>query len=229
MPAEFDSYAGSYDEDLERGLALTGEDKLYYATERVSAVRRALDRLAVRPSRVLDFGCGTGTSVPLLRGLLGAEFVLGLDPSAASLERARAEVRGPGVAFARPDERAPDGSFELAFSNGVFHHIPISQRAAAVDYVRQSLVPNGWFALWENNPINPGTRWVMRRVAFDRDAVPVSAGEARRLLRQGGFRVERTEFHFFFPRLLKWLRGLEPALRSVPLGGQYLVLGRRSR
>ena len=229
MAAEFDSFATSYDEDLERGLALTGEDKLYYANERIAAVRRALDRMAVRPGRVLDFGCGTGTSVPLLRGLLGASYVLGLDPSAASLERARADVGGAGVEFASPEQRAPDGSFDLAFSNGVFHHIPIDQRADAIDYVLRSLTPGGLFAFWENNPINPGTRWVMRRVAFDRDALPVSAGEARRLLQRGGFEVERTSFHFFFPRLLKWLRGLEPLLRAVPLGGQYLIVGRRPR
>jgi hypothetical protein len=41
--------------------------------------------------------------------------------------------------------------------------------------------------------------------------------------------VERTEFHFVFPRLLKWLRGLEPWLRGVPAGGQYLVVARRIR
>lgn len=228
MPgADFDSYATSYDEDLERGLALTGEDKLYYATQRIAVLGRWLDRLGVRPRRVLDYGCGTGTAAPLLRDLLGADLVLGVDPSAASLGRARDEFGGPGVEFSSIDGYLPDGSFDLAFTNGVFHHIPVDRRAASVGYVRGSLRAGGLFAFWENNPLNPGTRWVMRRVAFDRDAVMLVAGEARRMLLDGGFAVAVTEFHFVFPRPLKWLRGLEPLLRRVPVGGQYLVLARR--
>ncbi len=227
MAAEFDSYAASYDEDLERGLALTGEDKLFYATHRIAAVGRCLERAGLRPDRVLDFGCGTGTASPLLRQLLGARLVVGVDPSTASVARAAAEFGGPGVDFGTPAERVPDGLFDLAFTNGVFHHIPPAERLAAVDYVRRSLRPGGLLAFWENNPFNPGTRWVMRRVAFDREAVMLSAGAARRLLRSGGLAVVTTEFHFLFPRLLKWLRGLEPLMRSLPLGGQYLVVARR--
>lgn len=227
MGAEFDSFATSYDEDLERGLALTGEGKEYYAAQRVLAVRRRLDHLGVTPRRILDFGCGTGTATPLLKGLLGADLVLGIDPSSASLARARTEFGAPGVDFARPDDRLPDGTFDLVFTNGVFHHIPIAERPAAVEYVRGSLRSGGVVAFWENNPFNPGTRWVMRRVAFDREAVMLTPSEARRLLRGAGMTIVATEFHFVFPRLFKWLRGLEPLLRGLPVGGQYLVVATR--
>jgi SAM-dependent methyltransferase len=227
MAAEFDSFASSYDADLERGLSLTGEGKDYYAGQRIQAVRRRLDRAGVIPRRILDFGCGTGTAAPLLKGLPGAELVLGVDPSEASLNRARTDFGAPGVDFAKPEDRAPDESFDLVFTNGVFHHIPAAQRPAAIDYVRRSLRPGGMFAFWENNPFNPGTRWVMRRVAFDREAVMLASGEARRLVRDGGMSIRATEFHFVFPRLLKWLRGLEPLLRGLPIGGQYLVIATR--
>jgi SAM-dependent methyltransferase len=121
----------------------------------------------------------------------------------------------------------PRGEIDLAFCNGVFHHIPPAERAAAVAYLRAALRPGGVFALWENNPWNPGTRMVMRRIPFDRDAQTLSAPAARRLLRAGGFEIERTDFLFVFPRALRMLRPLERRLASAPLGAQYVVIARK--
>jgi SAM-dependent methyltransferase len=50
----------------------------------------------------------------------------------------------------------PAGQADLAFCNGVFHHIPLEERAEAVAYVYRSLRPGGLFAFWENNPVEPG-------------------------------------------------------------------------
>ena len=228
MPgAEFDRFATSYDEDLAKGLALTGEDKSYFARGRLEAVLRWLVKLDIEPDRVLDYGCGTGTAAPLLRRLLGAKAIVGVDPSPASLARAAAEHGAAGTTFEPLDRFTPDGSFDLAFVNGVFHHILPGERAAAIALVARALRPGGLVAFWENNPWNPGTRWVMRRVAFDRDAVMLPAAESTRLLRGAGLTVLGTEYHFVFPRLLRWLRGLEPLVRRCPLGGPYLVVARR--
>ena len=67
----------------------------------------------------------------------------------------------------------------------------------------------------------------MKRIPFDRDAVVLSAPETRRLTRQAGLKVVRTDFLFIFPRFLKWLRACEPALCQLPLGAQYQVLARK--
>lgn len=227
MAAEFDSFAARYDEDLERGLALTGEDKSYFAIRRVQVTGRILDRLRLEPRSVLDYGCGTGTAIPLLRALLGAQRIVGVDPSTASLDRARQDVKLPDVSFVSLDDYQPAGDVDLVFTNGVFHHVPVADRAGATGLVYRSLQPGGVFAFWENNPWNPGTRWVMRRVAFDRDAILLTPPAARRMLVAAGFEILSTSYHFVFPRLLRWLRGLEPALTRVPVGGQYLVVARR--
>ena len=124
-------------------------------------------------------------------------------------------------------ELASAGEMDLAFCNGVFHHIPLAERADAVRWVHQSLRPKGFFAFWENNPWNPGTRYVMSRIPFDRDAITLSPPESRRLLSAGGFEILRTDFLFFFPRWLGWLRRIEPRLTGLPLGAQYLVLTRK--
>jgi hypothetical protein len=65
----------------------------------------------------------------------------------------------------------------------------------------------------------------MSRIPFDRDAITLSPLEARRRVREAGFKLLRTDFRFYFPRMLKWLRPLEMLGVKVPLGSQYLVLG----
>ena len=104
------------------------------------------------------------------------------------------------------DDYQPNERIDLVFCNGVFHHIPPDQRAAVVDYIYRTVRPGGMFALWENNPWNPGTRYVMSRISFDRDAITLTAPETRRLLISGGFEILRTDFLFIFPRLLSWFR-----------------------
>lgn len=116
---------------------------------------------------------------------------------------------------------------DLGYCNGVFHHIPVEQRAATMSFVARNVLPGGLFSLWENNPWNPVTRYAMSRVPFDADAILVWPRQARRLLRAAGFEILRTDYAFFFPHFARALRPLERGLRWLPMGGQYHVLARR--
>jgi SAM-dependent methyltransferase len=221
----FDRYADEYDAALGRGLALAGEDKAYFARGRVAWLRRSLDRLGrPAPASVLDFGCGTGSAVPHFRDLLAPTTIVGIDQSVASIDIAARAHAGDGVSFVGVDGFEADGTFDLAFCNGVFHHIPPDERMVAMELVRRSLKPGGVFALWENNPWNPGARLVMRRIPFDRDAIMLSSAESRRLMRAAGFTVLETTYQFVFPHLLEKLRPLEPPMSILPVGAQYQVL-----
>jgi len=226
---KFDIYAADYDAALHQGLAATGENKDYFASGRIAWLSRCLNRLGQRPQRALDFGCGTGSATPFIFQQIAVESVVGLDISPASLETARRLHASEAASFLLFDEYEPVAQIDLAFSNGVFHHIAPCERAHAVDYLYRSLRPGGLFALWENNPWNPGTRYVMSRIPFDRDAITLTAGEARAMLRAGGFEILRTDFLFIFPRALGMLRGLEKLITCLPLGGQYQILCRRPR
>lgn len=227
--SEFDAYAASYDDDLARGLAVSGEDKAYYAQGRVRWLARRLTELGEGGprQRILDFGCGDGASVPLLRALPGTDAVVGVDVSAGLLAVARRRHSGPGISFTTIASQPPGGDFDLVFTNGVFHHVAPADRRPALEYVRSALRPGGWFAFWENNPLNPGTRYIMSRVAFDRNAMTITPRAGRRLLERAGFTVRTVDSLFYFPRWLGWLRPLEPALARLPLGGQYLILAQR--
>ena len=226
-PQGFDAYAEEYDAALQRGLAVSGEDKTYFAIRRVEWLAQILRALGVEPGSIMDFGCGTGTAIPLLLDLPGCRQVIGIDQSAQSLRVARQQQPSPRASFYAPAEYAPAGAVDLAYCNGVIHHIPPGERGAALRYVHQSLKPGGLFAVWENNPWNPGTRYVMSRIPFDRDAVPIAAPALARLLVAEGFAVLRRDYLFIFPGWLRWFRSLEPRFAGWPLGAQYLVLGRK--
>jgi SAM-dependent methyltransferase len=233
MTEEFDRYAGDYDAALDEGLSASGESKDYFAAGRVRWLARCLNELASdsapRPLRsVLDYGCGTGSTIPLLATLAPQASLVGVDVSQESLRVAERSVGSERVTFSTVSDRPAQPDFDLTYCNGIFHHIPLAERRAAARYVYDSLKPGGLFSFWENNPWNPGTRWVMSRIPFDRDAIPLSALEARRLLREAGFELLRTDFQFIFPRALSPLRFLERSLAALPLGAQYQVLCRRN-
>jgi len=224
---EFDQYAAEYDAALHQGLAATGEDKAYFAEGRVAWLAGRLRQMGERPALAVDFGCGTGSAAPYMFAHLGIESLIGLDVSSASVAAASAQHGSQRARFMQFQDYEPAGDAGLVFCNGVFHHIPLDGRAAAIDYVYRTLQPEGLFALWENNPWNPGTRYVMSRIPFDKHAIPLPPPETRRLLRAGGFEILGTDFMFIFPKALSWFRGLEPKLSRYPLGGQYQVLCRK--
>jgi SAM-dependent methyltransferase len=225
--ATFDAYSGSYEHALNQGIGVSGEDSTFFARGRLRWLARLLAERHIETRAALDFGCGVGNSLPLLRELLAAEKIAGIDVSAESIATARQRFPQSEFQLATCDELPASASFDLAFCNGVFHHIPIAERAKSAGLVLQHLQPGGHFAFFENNPLNPGTRYVMSRIPFDRDAITLLPGQARRLLREAGFEIQLTHYLFFFPRALAWLRILEPALRRVPFGAQYLVLARK--
>jgi len=227
--SEFDTYAGNYDEALAKGISVSGESKDYFAEGRVDWLAKRLRPLGVKPATVLDFGCGTGASAPFLFDILRAEKYIGLDTSAESIKVAR-EVHGSPRADFIAGENLPAGqNVDLAFCNGVFHHIPPAVRLAALKTIFESLKPGGIFAFWENNPWNPGTKYVMSRIPFDRDAITIPAPEAKAMLRAVGFDILHLDFLFIFPRILGWFRRFEPGLSRLPLGAQYMVLAAKPR
>lgn len=223
----FDKYAEYYDSALQEGLSATGEDSTYFARRRLEWLKACLNQLHFRVDSAIDYGCGTGASTPLLMQLIESNRVVGLDISVKSLSISKERFSSARVRFFLPDEYDANDRAELVFCNGVLHHVLPADRIATLSSMRRCLKMGGLLALWENNPWNPGTRYVMKRIPFDMDAVPVSALEARRLVKAVGFDIVRTDFLFFYPHALRYLRWSECLLSKLPLGGQYQLLCRK--
>jgi SAM-dependent methyltransferase len=194
---KFDAYAQTYDAALAKGLAVSGESREFFARKRLEYLRDQLQERGFKPRRLLDFGCGTGSATPLFFEILGIESLVGVDVSPASLEVAARDWKSFPAQFSFVDE-CNETDFDLAFCNGVFHHIAPAKRAESAKWVNRALRGDGLFSFWENNPWNPGTRLVMGRCPFDDDAITLAPPESRRLLQSGGFEIESRDFLFTF-------------------------------
>ncbi len=224
----FDRHALDYDVLCEHGLSISGESKSFFACGRVEALRKWVERENAGPiRRVLDFGCGVGDVAPILREAFANPEVAGIDQSHRCVERARNKFAAPGITFATVDDYVASSPppVDLLHVNGLLHHVPPPDRPRLLRRMASLVRKGGCFAVFENNPYSLAARLVMARMPFDRDAIMISHMDARRLLEDNGFRVTDIVHLFFFPRFLKWLRGLDPFLARVPLGAQYGILG----
>lgn len=219
----------SYDADLNRGISLSGETKDFFALGRLAWLVRRLESIgAAAPRTILDYGCGGGDTTALLAQRWPRARVVGVDTSDSLIAVATHGPCADRCEFHRLDGVPEDLRFDLAYCNGVFHHVPVAERPAALAWIRSRLAPGGTFALWENNSWSLGARWVMSRIPFDRDAVMLSPAGAVRMLARAGFETLSRDFAFVFPKFLGWARPLERAVCKLPLGAQYQVLCRRS-
>jgi SAM-dependent methyltransferase len=225
----FDVHAADYDETLAASLAFTGADGRYYAGRKIDALGEFFKSCnLVSPSRVLEFGCGTGNNLPLLRTLFPGAELHGIDVSEKSLDMARAlnldrcELRS----YSGGVLPYPESSFDLAMAANVFHHIQPATRPAALAAIRRTLARGGLVAIFEHNPYNPLTRIVVRDCPFDKGVVLLGHRETVALFRHAGIAVLQTRFISFVPPTFSLLHGIEKYLAALPLGAQYGVFGR---
>ena len=99
--------------------------------------------------RVLDIGCGTGTTAIIAKELVGAEgLVCGIDASPEMVARARrkasrARVQIDFVQGAAESLPFADGQFDAVLSSMMLHHLPASVRRQCALEVRRVLKPGG--------------------------------------------------------------------------------------
>ena len=221
----FDAHASDYEAQLVQGIGASGESKEFFARGRVSALRTWWNRSGrPEPRRIFDYGSGIGDTGQVLANYFPEAQVLGLEPSAACVAVAEERYSHPRVGFhVLKDDGGKVGKAGLVYTNCVVHHVRPTERPRLFTDFAKCLNENGILALFENNPLNPATRYVMSRIPFDRDAVPIPSWETRRRVRAAGLRLIHTGFYFYFPRPLRALRVLERLLVHLPLGAQYGV------
>ena len=223
----FDEYAERYSAEVERAIGFAGQEHAYYVQAKVDALlaiaRRRLEDLAT--AHVLDVGCGTGEAHAALLPHVGT--LEGVDVSAASLEIA--ERRAPGVRYQHYGGETlpfPNDSLDLVFASCVLHHVEPAARQAFVDEMSRVTRPGGLVALAEHNPVNPLTRLVVARCAFDEGVVLVRRRAAKGYLRRAGAEPTDGPYILFFPWTTRVTRRIEQVLAPLPLGAQYVVAGR---
>lgn len=225
-PAQFDAYASTYEAEVNRSIAFVGLKLDYFTKVKADYL---LDLLGqhfgeTRGLSLLDIGCGTGSSHPLIRERLGT--LSGTDVSAESL--AEAASRNPAVGY-RPYDgtRLPygDDQFDAAVATCVMHHVPPPQWPGFVAEMKRIVRPGGMALVFEHNPLNPLTRRAVSNCEFDDDAVLLPQGRTRALLAGAGFAQVRSRAILSVPSLGPKSRALDLALGRLSLGAQYFATG----
>ena len=229
MNAEFDQHAGNYREIINDFVRATGESFEYFIQVRVNRMRSSLERPGAAPPRtILDFGCGIGATAEVLRTAFPEARIVGLDTSGESIRAARA-LKIPNAEFHVLEPGSiplEDGSVDLVYSNGTFHHIEHREHPDIFRQLRRVSSPSAQLFVFENNPFNPLMVREMHRSPLDRGARMVFPRALSRSIASGGWAVVSTEYYVFFPRPLAFLRRFEPSMGWLPLGAQYFVRAR---
>jgi ubiquinone/menaquinone biosynthesis C-methylase UbiE len=221
--AEFDSFGDSYREIHDRNLSFTGMNSMFFARQK--AMILAGEERVFAGKRVLDLGCGDGALLHFLEELdPGAEY-LGVDESVVSIEHAtkcypkiRFEV-GNGFVL-----RFPHEYFDVVILACVVHHVTKAKRDLFFKEILRVLKKGGRVYVFEHNPLNPVTKFLVRTCVFDKGVSLVGKHRLSEMLRCNGFHVFQGYYYLFFPepRTRFWL-SLEKKMKWLPFGGQYFL------
>lgn len=222
---EFDRIAPHYKEIVDQTLTLSGETSEYFAEYKARFTARELAGPRFS-GKILDFGCGIGLLSRFLKMHFPASTLHGFDVSPQSIARIDADLRSHGL-FTSDDAKL-DHDYDLIIVSNVLHHTRPEHRQTVISAVGERLTRTGKLIVFEHNPVNPVTRWVVNHSPVDREALLLPQRETVTYLRRAGFRLTRRAYIVFFPRPLSWFRFLEPWLTWVPMGAQYAVVAARA-
>lgn len=216
---DFDDYSEDYDNIMNTQLSAFEDDVSYFAEYKIIEMKNSLK---FTPKTILDFGCGVGRNIEFIRKHFSEVIISGCDISKSSIIKARKEIEDASFYLLGKDKI--DVKFDLIFISNVFHHIEVEERQKVLE---QQIIPllskKGQLIIFEHNPLNPVTRYLVATCPFDKDAVLLYKWNLKKLLTKNNLQFVNNGYTLFFPSKLKQLRPLEKYLKKVPLGGQYYV------
>lgn len=231
MSEEFDKHASNYNAGIDnplKNLSAAGQED-FWKIKIELLLERLPGKWKEQPLSVLDYGCGACDFLDMLQTDRPSWTVSGCDVSAKMLEEAARKFEGRSwlerIKAVSPEEQLPAESFDLITAVCVFHHIPPEEWASSVKKILSALKPGGMFFMFEHNPWNPLTSYIVKNSPIDENATLLSSNTAKRLFRDAGFSNISCDYFLFVPPRFKFLQIFEKFLCRVPTGGQYAVYG----
>jgi SAM-dependent methyltransferase len=228
MSDGFDRFRHTYRDDVQRSISFSGQDVGFFTDAKADLLIHVAEAAIGDPTElsVLDVGCGVGLTDSALRGRFGT--IQGVDVSEGAV--AEAAQTNPWATYRSYDGRSlpfADDSFDLAFAICVLHHIDPPDRAAFAVEMARVVRPGGLAVAIEHNPLNPFTRVAVNRCAFDEGVVLLGRNQARRYLAASDLDPIASPYIIFFPWRARLFRAAERAITWLPLGAQYIAVGRK--
>jgi SAM-dependent methyltransferase len=229
MTYDFDSYSAAYEVELNKAISFAGQDASVFTEAKARALLTlARERIGdLESASALDVGCGIGNIHRSLAPQF-AEFQ-GVDVSAGLIDVARANNHDVAYqAYEGAELPFESNTFDLSFAICVLHHVPPAQWETFTAEMARVVRPGGLVAVIEHNPLNPGTRLVTLRCAFDEDIVLVRRRRLERLMRQARLRETASRYILFSPWRGAAVERAERRLGHLPLGAQYITYGNKT-
>jgi SAM-dependent methyltransferase len=223
---DFNTAKDNYREVIERSIGFAGRGLDYYTKAKADAFKRAVSTnfAHLRKPKLLDVGCGHGLIHPYLASSFA---IVGTDVANEVLTLAARQ--NPGVSYVPyGGTKLPfaDASFDLALAICVMHHVPPAEWLNFLGEMKRVVKPEGGIFVFEHNPFNPFTRYVVSHNDLDRGVTLLSGGRLRKLMREAGLRAPLTENILFTPFSQRLFTQLDKVLKWCPIGAQYFTFAR---
>jgi 2-polyprenyl-3-methyl-5-hydroxy-6-metoxy-1,4-benzoquinol methylase len=221
--SQFNSLADTYSEVTSKQHAFFDSNTQYLQEYKVAIAKE----LVPEPKTVLDYGCGIGLLQEFLGSYYSASTIYAADISEDSLAHIHHHYPDTKVLDC---ETALQQSFDLIVVSCVLHHVPIEDREGLVKRLMKAVNEGGSLLIFEHNPLNPVTQYLVNTCPIDEDAILLRRSECSRLIHLSEeTKASKSGYTLFFPGMLKALRPLEKKLRWLPAGGQYFLLATKAR
>lgn len=178
----------------------------------------AIDSITVRPRRILDLGCGTGSQTLMLKRAFPQAQTIGLDLSPYMLFMGEYKARNAGLEIGWRHGSAEntgfgDRSFDLIALALVFHETPTEISQAILCECYRLLSPGGEVIVLDGNQqALRQTDWLTE--VFEEPYIKeYSAGNVVDWMRQAGFAAVTTRDFWWIHQVT---RGVKPSARSSP-------------
>ena len=186
-------------------------------------VRQGLiDRIGGKPRRILDLGCGTGSTTLMLKQAFPQAQVMGLDLSPYMLVMAEHKAKAAGLTIQWRHGNAeetglPDASFDLVTASLLFHETPSAVAKAILRESFRLLIPGGEVLILDGNQktlrqVDWLTEVFEEPYIKDYAAQSVEAG-----MGAAGFEAVQTHDHWWMHQVtqgIKPIRANNPAATS---------------
>ncbi len=217
------------------------KDHKYFVGVKSRHFLRVIKKLYRHPQdfTCVDLGCGTAETTEYFQDKF--KYTVGCDYSFGMLNFAAQKNLKRTYLINSISEVLPfkDKSVNIAVLFNMLHHIDSKEKLIqTLTEVYRVLKDRGMIAIYEMNPLNPLTRYVVNTNEIDsavnldghrKSLYPTTfyRWETKSIIKQCGFKIRRQEYLAFFPKFLSFLLPLERYMAKIPIGGLYSVFGEK--
>lgn len=202
-----------------------GPSHKHYMKQKTDLLLRCIRENGLNTKTILDVGCGTGE----LETNLASQFdMVGVDLAVSVLRVAKDRRRD--CEFLRAScNKMPfrDSVFTLGLVVNVLHHLKLDDRQMLFSEISKKIAPGGHVVVFEHNPKNPLTRLVVRGCQIDRGVVLLNTKDVTSLASASKIAKLDIKYLTFFPPVLSFMNSHEKRMQRLPLGGEFMFLGRK--